>query len=104
LYKYSLAKECGTVMYSDIKEEIAKDEFYKWFVPEDIKDDTELNYCDYYERGSGYEHTVFDHGLGTIWLRDRIEGELSDKYAAMEPFVKLDWDFEELRAHIDTYC
>lgn len=52
-YEYSLEKQCGQAIYSDIKGEIDSAKL-KWNIPADLADDTQLNFCDYFERGVGY--------------------------------------------------
>jgi len=46
-FEFSLHQECNQTLFSDFKQDLL-DSSIKWFIPEELTDDTMVNYCDYY--------------------------------------------------------
>jgi hypothetical protein len=58
-FEYFLVTDCGQTTFDKVKKEFDQNDL-QWTIPKNITSDANLNYCDYYQAGFGYEFTFFD--------------------------------------------
>lgn len=90
-YTNPLQKECNSVAFS------AFDMSLNGTSQAMLSANQTINYCDYFEIGSGYEFTQAENGIGLVMLEDRIGGarDLYWKNLISAP-VTLGWNWAEL--------
>jgi hypothetical protein len=63
----------------------------------DIADNATIDYCDYFEVGTGYQFTEADNGLGLVVLQDRVDAARDLYYKSLTSLpTTLQWDWSEL--------
>lgn len=73
---------------------------------QNVTQESQINCCDMYSEGLGYQFTYCDNGVGVYILSDRKGSENDLKYVNMSyldiGFNNLPW--EELYAVVDSFC
>lgn len=71
-----------------------------------LQNSSELQCCDFYSKGLGYQFTICDNNVGVYILDDR-KGTASDLRYLNMPLADIEFgdvNWEELINEIDKYC
>lgn len=90
-YDSLLGKECETLTFGDLQNLYGED------LPKSLEEDQEVEVCDYYEAGSGYQFSIVDNEIGLLMIEGKKESERNDYYLNLNATSEnINWNWSEL--------
>jgi hypothetical protein len=97
--------ECNQTTYGDFLSSLSASSIIP-LQQSNLATDANLQCCDFYSNGLGYQFTICDQGVGVYLLNDRKGGSLDLQYLNM-PFTDVgfnDIPWEQLIQEVDKVC